>query len=100
MHLFVLIITFSVSESDDIEKSILLPFASDQDVISAVFKIDDVKFSTCRGVDFMLPHANESHSEWLKKLTVHVLEMFASETNYTNALKDVCSVKVFRLPTF
>lgn len=81
-------------DSDEIDQSVIKPFTSEQDVTHAVFKIDEAKFKIFCGANFMVPNGTEVHSQWLKKLTIHFLDVFVSEANYVNPLKEVCMLKV------
>ncbi|XP_063838719.1 serine-protein kinase ATM isoform X1 [Ostrinia nubilalis] len=80
-------------ESDEVDQTIIKPFTSDHDVTTAVFKIDETKFQIVGGKDFMVPSGSEIHGQWLTKLTIYILNIFASDSNFVNPLKEVCLLK-------
>ncbi|RVE48633.1 hypothetical protein evm_006704 [Chilo suppressalis] len=80
-------------DSDGIERQILKAFTSDQGSEVATFKIDDAKFNQIADLDFMVPDTNETHSPWIVKHTIAIINVLISELNYLNALREVCELK-------
>ncbi|CAH0748972.1 unnamed protein product [Diatraea saccharalis] len=79
---------------NEVEKQILKPFVSEESNAVATFVINDAKFSNIADLQFMVPNFNETHGQWIVKKTEAIMEVLVSKSNYLNALRDVCRLKV------
>ncbi|KAL4708134.1 hypothetical protein ACJJTC_009913 [Scirpophaga incertulas] len=77
----------------DIDAQILQPFASDQDDGYTEFVVNENKLANIADDDFLTPTDKEDHNQWLIKQATAILDVLASESNYFNSLREVCSLK-------
>lgn len=78
------------------DKQILTPFATADCKSFADFKINESRFNALfPPIDKRwIPDLNDSHSQWLTRMTVALLGVMSSSTNYIKDLRAVCALKV------
>ncbi|XP_061707147.1 serine-protein kinase ATM isoform X2 [Cydia pomonella] len=81
-------------ELGDANVQLLKPFLSpNSDSDNAVYKLSSRKLENCSDEGFWVPRDKEDHIQWLERITIALLDVLVSDTNYLKTLKDVCKIK-------
>ncbi|CAH0725816.1 unnamed protein product, partial [Brenthis ino] len=83
-------------EMAGVDKAILQSLSAVDCQIYAEYKIDNSKFDNYNAEEFWVPNNNESHLEWIARITAALLDLIVSSSNYLKYIRSVCIVK----PTF
>lgn len=78
----------------EVDKPILKSLSSADCNTRTEYKIDNATFDKYNDVDFWVPVDNESHYEWITRITASLLDILASSNNYVYCLRAVCNIKV------
>ncbi|XP_047544765.1 serine-protein kinase ATM isoform X2 [Vanessa atalanta] len=76
-----------------IDTAILKSLVSTECEIRAEYKIDNNKFDKYNEFEYWIPFKDETHTQWITRITLALLDTIASSTNYINSLSAVCAVK-------
>lgn len=77
-----------------VDKAILQSLSVVDCEIYAEYKIDNSKFDNYNAEEFWVPNDNESHLEWIARITAALLDLIVSSSNYLKYIRSVCIVKV------
>ncbi|XP_048483774.1 serine-protein kinase ATM [Plutella xylostella] len=78
----------------EVDQQVLRQFLSSKsNYIQAKFRVNEDKFNAYSRTDFWLPTDNESHKEWICRITVTLLNIVTSGENYLATLGVVCKAK-------
>ncbi|XP_034831737.1 serine-protein kinase ATM-like [Maniola hyperantus] len=57
------------------------------------YKINNVKFDICKSIDYWIPINNESHSQWVIRITMALLDLLGSSVKFIIFLRALCVLK-------
>ncbi|OWR44587.1 serine-protein kinase ATM [Danaus plexippus plexippus] len=74
-------------------KDMLLSLSTSNCKTNAVYKVENIKFDLYNAIDYWIPNRDESLDQWVTRLTLALLDLVSSSTNYLRSLITVCAKK-------
>ncbi|XP_023934790.2 serine-protein kinase ATM [Bicyclus anynana] len=59
----------------------------------AIYNIDNAKFDKGNSIEYWIPLTAETHSQWVIRITVALLDLLESNANFISSLRAVCALK-------